>query len=372
MLKRQITIILAAVIFVGGFIISKSLGNKKKPSEKAPVLNTLKIGSVKSVTLDTITTTIPFTGKLIANQKIDVYSEVQGILRNNQNDFKEGNTFDQGDILLNIDSRDTQMALAAQRSGFTTLLTQLMPDIKMDYSDSFDKWNNYLSSITIDQSLPELPEISSHSERNFITAKNIINQYYSIKSAEVKLSKYLITAPFSGVVTSALVTEGTNVRPGQKMGEFAGTDAYELETSIPIKDIGFLKKSGIAKLYSNDIPGNWSATIKRIGNNIDENTQSVKVYLSVKGDTKLKEGMYLSGNIQSQTIAGAIEIPTNLISEESIFTLDEDSILRLIPVNIIKNSDKTTIIKGVKNNTTILYKTIPGSYDGMKISPVVE
>ena len=57
-------------------------------------------------------------------------------------------------------------------------------------------------------------------------------QYYSIKNIEKRLSKYNITAPFNGVLTEALVTKGTLIRPGQKLGEFIDTSVFEIELAI--------------------------------------------------------------------------------------------------------------------------------------------
>ena len=69
-------------------------------------------------------------------------------------------------------------------------------------------------------------------ENYFITGRGILSGFYNVKNLEQRLSKYRLVAPFSGVLTEALVTEGTLIRSGQKLGEFIDPTVYELEVAI--------------------------------------------------------------------------------------------------------------------------------------------
>ena len=55
------------------------------------------------------------------------------------------------------------------------------------------------------------------------------------------MSKYQIRAPFSGTLTEALVSPGTLVRIGQKLGEFIDPSIYEMEVSINSEFANLLK-----------------------------------------------------------------------------------------------------------------------------------
>ena len=58
---------------------------------------------------------------------------------------------------------------------------------------------------------------------------------------ELTLAKYNITAPFDGVLVEALVTPGSLIRPGQKLGEFIQPTVFEIEAPVSASMIGFLK-----------------------------------------------------------------------------------------------------------------------------------
>ena len=86
----------------------------------------------------------------------------------------------------------------------------------------------------IEQYLPEVDEIfregldfyDTPKENYFISGRGIVSSFYNVKNLEQRLSKYNISAPFNGILVEALVTEGTLIRNGQKLGEFAPTRTY--------------------------------------------------------------------------------------------------------------------------------------------------
>ena len=116
-----------------------------------------------------------------------------------------------------------------------------MPDLRLDYPDAFEKWQQYLAKLDMSNSTPDLPETTKDNEKYFITGKGIYSSYYNVKSLEQRLSKYSIRAPFSGVLTNADVTKGTLIRSGQKLGEFIQTGIYETEVSVNTSYLNTLK-----------------------------------------------------------------------------------------------------------------------------------
>jgi len=61
----------------------------------------------------------------------------------------------------------------------------------------------------MNKATPTLPEMSDEKEKFFISGRGIMTSYYNVKNLEQRLSKYRIAAPYKGVLTQALVTEGT-------------------------------------------------------------------------------------------------------------------------------------------------------------------
>ena len=241
-----------------------------------------------------------------------------------------------------------------------------MPDLRLDYPEAFPAWQSYLLNFDFKKSVPPLPEISSEKVNYFITGRGVTSKYYNVKNLEQRLGKYRITAPFSGILTEALVTRGSLIRQGQKLGEYIDPSVYELELSIEKAFSDLMKQGEKVTLRTMDSDKEYFGKVTRINGKIDQATQTIKVFVEVKGDD-LKEGMYLEAALAAKSEENAIEISRKLlVNETQVFVL-RDSILDVIDVEPVHFSDKTVIIKGVPDGTKILIKPVPGAYAGMLV-----
>jgi len=241
-----------------------------------------------------------------------------------------------------------------------------MPDLRLDYPDIYDKWQHYLVGFDMNKTTPELPETTTEKEKYFITGRNIYTNYYNVKNMEQRLSKYRISAPFSGVLTEALVTEGTLIRQGQKLGEYIDVSAYEIEVAIGKEYADLLKIGASVVLSELNSSKTYTGLVTRINGNIDQATQTITTFIEVK-DPSLKEGMYLQANLDARKAENAIEIDRNLLQKDDKVFVVRDSILDIIDVQPVHFSDKKVILKGIPEGTMILTKPVPGAYAGMLI-----
>ena len=125
-----------------------------------------------------------------------------------------------------------------------------------------------------------------------------------------------------------------------------------------------MKKGEKVTVTSMDSEREYLGKVTRINGKIDQDTQTIKVFVEVKDDD-LKEGMYLEAKIAGKSEDNAIEISRKLlVNENQVFAL-RDTILDIIEVVPVHFSDKTVILKGVPDGTKILSKPVPGAYAGM-------
>lgn len=365
---RQIIVALAALLILllsvmWAFKIGKPKEMPKKPEKAAPA----RLVQSSTAQNKTIQTRVAVFGRLVPFEKTELFAEVGGMLKSMGKPFKEGTLFNKGEQLLNIDDAEQQLNLRAQKSALLSSLTQIMPDIKIDFPESLDQWELYRKNFDLEKNLNELPKAKSDRERDYIALKNISNQYYNIKALEERLSKYSIYAPFNGELTEALISTGSLIRAGQKIGTLMNTSMYELQTSIAVSDLKFVKIGDVVSLQSADVEGNWTGRIARISGSIDSKTQTVKVFVQISGP-KLRENLFLTGEINANTVASVIEIPRKLLVDDSkIYTIVGDSILSLIDILPVKISEQTALVRGVQEGTELLMENFPGAHEGMKV-----
>lgn len=348
-----------AAIFLGKYVVST---NKKPKPQFKRVVKTVFVENVENKEIPIV---LKVSGNLTAKNKIELFSEVQGILKPLSKPFKEGTNFNKGESILRINSDEFYASLQAQKSNLINLITSIIPDIRLDYPEEFKKWESYLQSFDINKPTPKLPEFSSEKEKYFITGRGINSAYYNVKNAEVKLSKYNLRAPFSGILTEALVTTGTLVRPGQRLGEFIDNSVFEMEVSVNATYADLLKIGNTVKLFNLERTKTYSGKVIRVNGKVDQTSQTIKAFIQV-ADKELKSGMYLEADLVANAEKEAFEISRKLLIEnKAVYTVNNDSILTLTPINPVYFGSETAVVKGLKNNTKVLTQALPGAFDGM-------
>ncbi len=367
MTVRKTWIIAILILILGGFAYVYISGLKKSPKRKAKSQTVVApYLLVKNADLPLI---VEGSGQLIAKNRIEIFAEVNGVLQKTQKDFRAGTHFRKGELMISIDATEHRANLYAQRSEFQNLITSLLPDMKMEFPEETEKWENYLNSITVEKNLPPIPETNSKKEKFFVTGRKVYSTFYGIKNLEARLDKYLIRAPFTGIVTQSNINPGGLVRTGQKIGVFSNTDLFELELSVKASDASFIKVKDKAIIISADGNQQWTGIVSRINAAIDINTQTVSIFIETKGDG-LREGMFPKARIESGVHENVYEIPRNLLTEnEYIFSIANDSTLVRTQIYPVRFLEKSVIVKGLPNLTKILGRNIPGAFSGMKVIP---
>lgn len=364
---QSIASLVLAVLFVaGGVILAKKLAGSK------PSLPKSTQGGAATIFTQTVkNTSVPIsinaTGKLMALNRMELFSEVQGVMMPDNGKFKAGNRYGKGASLLSISSADFRANLVSQRSNLLNLITSALADLRLDYPDAFEKWNSYASSFDIEKAVPTLPEPSSNKEKLFISGRNILSTYYSIKNAELVLSKYNISAPFNGVLTEALVTPGTVIRPGQKLGAFIDPTVFELETPVNTGLISYLKVGQSVELKATDgTDRSWTGTVARINSLIDPTTQTMTAFIRVTGEG-LEEGMFLQSNVTAKEIENAFELPREMLFDENQVYTTDGKTLNKSTIEPIYFTENTVIVRGLEDDTKVLVKMPPSAYPGMEV-----
>ncbi|PCE65832.1 efflux RND transporter periplasmic adaptor subunit [Sediminicola luteus] len=354
-----VLIIIAAYFGMKAIVASKT--NKRPKPQK--VVKTVFAQEVQNGTVPIV---VPANGNLVAQRRVELFSEVQGVFEARRKRFRTGQPYAKGETLVGIQAAEYYATVQSSKSDLFNLLTSIMPDLKLDYPEMHTKWQTYLDGFDMEKTTPELPAMDSSKEKFFISGRGVFTSYYRVKNLEQRLAKYTIRAPFNGILTEALVTEGTLIRQGQKLGEFIDTSAYELEVAIS-KTYGDLLRVGETVSLTNlDKTKTYEGKVIRVNGSVDQATQTIKAYISVS-HPDLKEGMYLEARLNAKAESDAIEVNRSLLMENDQVFVVRDTILDLIDVDPVFFSDKTVVLKNVPNGSLLVSKPVSGAYAGMLV-----
>ena len=79
-----------------------------------------------------------------------MFAEVQGVMESPRKEFKPGSVYKKGETMVNIRSEDFYANLQAQKSSLVNLITSILPDLRLDFPDAYQKWDEYVRSFNID------------------------------------------------------------------------------------------------------------------------------------------------------------------------------------------------------------------------------
>ncbi len=364
-MRKIIFSILGILIIVASVYGAMTIVNSKNRVRPKPA-KVVKTVFVDTVMNQTIPIVVPANGTLVAKQRVELYSEVQGVFRKGSKLFKAGQPYNRGEVVIKIDASEYYASVQSAKSNLYNLITSVMPDLRLDYPEVYDKWQSYLQSFDMNRTTPPLPEMNTDNEKYFISGRGILTSYYNVKNMEQRLSKYSIRAPYSGILTEALVTEGTLIRSGQKLGEFIDPAIYELEVAIS-KTYGDLLRIGEeVELVNLDKTKKYLGKVSRINGKVDQSSQTITAFIEVRNND-LKEGMYLEANLNAKAETDAIEVDRGLLLENDQIFVVRDSVLDIIDVNPVFFSDKKVVLKEVPEGTVMVSRPVVGAYAGMLV-----
>ena len=368
MKKRQVaiialslTILLAALLLSGYFVSLKEKPKERiKPDVKKYVLT-------QPVVYEDVKTNVVAYGRVETSQSLDLLSEVAGRMYQGNIRLKEGINFKKGTLIFYIDDEESVLNLNAQKSNFLRDIANILPDLKIDYPDNYQVWDQYFSSIDIEDDIPMLPNPRSEKEKTFLATKAIYSNYYSIKSAELRLKKHKYYAPFSGSIIEVNMESGAFVNPGVKIGRIIREGLNELKVSVETKDIPWILEGTEVQVYSDETDQYWTGKLLRISDFVNTSTQSVDVFIAIRGnENKVYDGQFLQAAIPSQIIKDGMIIPRNAIfNNNEVFVL-QDTLLKVKEIEIVRLQKENVIFRGLEESADLVIEPLINAYNNQK------
>ena len=360
----------AGVVLIGFFVMF-SLGSTEKHSKHREVPPEVRLVETESVNFGDIVLEIEGNGVIQSQRTLNFVSEASGVVLLAKNDLKDGTFVGAGETILEVDSREVENTLYTLRSGFMNAIAVVLPEIKIEDSESYNKWYNYFISLDIHKPTPELPEITNSQEKIKLSGREIFSKYYAVKNQEILLSKYEIVAPFSGYLKSQGIIEGSFVSKGQQL--FYLSDAKNVEIIVPllIDEVNLIdfSKAPAVKVYSDKNEEDFLyGKIYRKETTLNRNSQTLNVYVTLTNNNLnpyFLPGNYVSLKIKGKKFYDVAQIPRYVIDNEQFVPTMEDGKLAKQKVDVITIQGDMAIIKhtvseDMKLVTTILQKPLIG------------
>jgi len=309
-------------------------------------------------------------------------AEVGGEVIYRSKKFAEGASVIEGEILAKID--DTDLQLQYKNALLQLANAEVQYSLQLAEAEVAKKaWDKIGDGVASDLTLkkPQLKQAKALLE----VAKAQVN------SAEKKLNKTEIVAPYPGRIQNVNIDLGTTIIPGQPVGAIYTSSEIEITLAVKDNDLQFLsipmdgRKLDPSEQAFVEIKSfykgknqSWKGKLERVDGVIDPVTRMINLIAVFKNDfietdkPNLPIGLFVEAKIDGITLENVFEIPINSISKDNeVYIVDKDNQLELRKLTILKKYSEFVIIKdGLKAGERIVTSKLSTASNGMKVNPV--
>ena len=146
--------------------------------------------------------------------------------------------------------------------------------------------------------------------------------------AQLKLSRTVVKAPFTGSILTRHLDAGATVSDGTAVFDIADLDPLYADVNVPERHIERLHPGQEVRLVADASAETADAKIERIAPLVDPESGTVKVTLAVDGRTSLRPGSFVRVLIVTDTHQQALVVPRSSLVAEGrrwhLFRVDEE------------------------------------------------
>jgi multidrug efflux pump subunit AcrA (membrane-fusion protein) len=355
---RKITFVVVALIVLlgGSAALSMMFVSMKPEPPRIPDNRMKRFVKAETVAYTDIVSPLSREGRMVSSNEVMLVAEASGKILAGQVSLRKGTSFRKGQLIASIYSDEVELAIKARKSHYLTILSNLLPDIKIDYPDKYESFLRFFNSIEMDKKLPELPEIKDEKIKIFLSSRSVISEYYGIQQDEKRLERHKLFAPFNGTVAQVNFEVGAYVNTGGQIAKLIRTDELEVEVPVENGQSQWIKIGDKVQVFSQNREIVKTGVVVRKSDFVDPSSQGRSIFVRVNnnGGEEIYTGEYKLVVFPGQMIQKAMEIPRNAVfNSNEVFTIVNGT-LKKKTVNVLKWNETTLIFNGLEEGEKIV------------------
>ena len=364
--KKILPIIIIAVVLIAIAVLMNSKPTAKKRGTKSASFISVE---VLDIALSNIKPKVLSYGLVEPRTRTSLVAQVSGRVESVSEQFKDGGFFRKGDVLLQIDATDYEIAVDIAKGELAQTEQVLAEELARVEQAKID-WKRLDNSGNPNPLALREPQLRA-------ARANVMSSKARLRQAEINLARASIRAPYDGRVLSNNIGLGQVAANNAVLGEIYATDAIEVRLPIKNQDLSLLK---LPESYRNqdspltappgvkissDLTGKevWQGSIIRTAGSIDNSSRQLNVVARIddpfgekaQGRFPLKIGQYVTAEIDALTLESVISIPNKAIYQGSyVYLYKEDAVYRT-PVEIgWQNGEVAIILEGINSGDQLV------------------
>lgn len=366
---RQLLLVLivlgASAAVTAMLVLSRDRAVSEQPEVIVPTVEVLTVQAMD------VPITIESTGRLQPVARLDLSSQLAARVTALGDDFESGAEVRTGDLLVELERSDFELAIARAEAALAEVLAALELE-EAQAETSVAEWK-LIGKGTPSALVRREPQLAQARAR-------VGTAEVQLEQARTNLARTRITAPFNGRIAERRVELGQYAAPGQILGTLIGVDEWEVRLAVSGSDQPYL---AAARPYDPErAPDVWlgldgedgptlAAQVVRTSPEVDPRTQTLEIYARVQLNegARPSAGRFVQALIQGRPIEGAIILPRSALrGGDEVLVIGAASRVFRRPVHVARRDSTSVVITGgLEAGERVVVSSLPIAADGMEV-----
>ncbi len=377
----KLKIILPIIVLIIGMLGAFALVASRKTAQPKPTEVPPPLVRVQSVSPTDFQLIVPAQGTVAPRTQTTLVSQVAGQIIEVSPAFANGGFFEKGDVLLTIDPRDYEAAVAQAQVQVAQAKLRLTRE-EEESAIARDEWKRLGNGEPTDLVLRK-PQIDE--ARATIAAAES-----ALMRANLNLERTQIKAPYPGRVRTKNADIGQYVNPGSPLGQIYAIDYAEVRLPVPDDQLAYIDlplsfrnnphhNSGPDVRFHATFAGRehtYMGRIVRVEGEIDARSGMIALVGRVDNPYRqranntppLAVGMFVTAEILGHHAENVVVIPRSALRGKNRVLVVMDNRLYYRTIDILRaDAEKVIVRSGLRSGDQLCLSPLDTVVDGMRV-----
>jgi len=381
-MKLLIKVLIPVMVLVGSVFAAKTILENRPEPRKRPQFPSVQAVEATKLAKSNYPVAIRSQGTIQPTLSSTLVAEVTGTIVELTDVFVVGGSFSKGDVLLQIDQRDYQIALTQAEASLAQSVAALQEEVARGQLAK-SEWESLRRGKKASAFTLRLPQLAA-ARANRDAAVAMVDR------ARLDLERTEFIAPYDGHVLEKEVDRGQFVSRGARLGQIYDTTSVDVRLPLSNRQLTYLDIPTSDNVPLSVMPNieltadvggvkqSWTGKVVR-AEGVDTNTQQLNVIARVQnpfsvGKPPLRIGQYVEANIAGRLLEDVFVLPRAALREgrEVLLVNDKSELERRDVVVAWADEQTVAISDGLEAGAVLVTTPLSTVTNGTPVSATVD
>jgi RND family efflux transporter MFP subunit len=372
------------IIAVGSAVTTAMIVFRPQPPSTPTAERVVPVATMTVTSID-MNINVSSQGTVQPRTQTSIVAEVSGRVIAISDKLVSGGFFSAGEVMLNIDPADYEVAVDQARANLLTAQAQ-MAQQQAQADQAAREWD--LSG----RPRENAPILALRTPFLREAEARVLYSESELRRAQRQLDRTIVRAPYDALVREKSADIGQYLSTGAQIAEVFATDYAEIRLPLSDNDMTWLTLPKPGQLAPADVTQvilhtsvagkkhQWHAQIVRTEGIVDSNSRMHYAVARVddpyglqnpNGQLPLPAGTFVNADIEGNRVTGVFDIPLEALRNgNQVLVMDQELRLRQRQVNVIRSdADRVYVNEGLNDNDRVIVSPVPIPIEGMRVNP---